>query len=398
MAVWKKILTAADITALGSGSIITGAERTKLNGIETAATADQTGAEIKAAYEAETSAFTDAQFTKLGGIEALADVTDAANVASAGALMDSEVDEDIKTLALPANTTISTFGASLIDDADAGTARGTLGLGTAAITASSAYATSAQGTLAANALPLSGGAMTGAITTNSTFDGVDIAARDAVLTTTTTTANAALPKAGGTMSGAIAMGTLKVTGLGDPSADQDAATKAYVDTAVGDATDNNVNNANLLAKLAALESTSGAGTAEAIVIGASDDDTIVITGNLQVSGSTTTVNTAELTVEDHIITAAFGSANAAAAGTAGLEIATGDTTQLPFVGFVNGAGLTEMVVKAEGNATARPIAIMDFVLNSATAPASGAASAGVGSFFFAQANNTSDGDLYLRVQ
>jgi len=34
-----------------------------------------------------------------------------------------------------------------------------------------------------------------------TVDGVDIAARDAVLTSTTTTANAALPKAGGTMTG-----------------------------------------------------------------------------------------------------------------------------------------------------------------------------------------------------
>jgi hypothetical protein len=33
--------------------------------------------------------------------------------------------------------------------------------------------------------------MTGAITTNSTFDGVDIATRDAILTSTTTTANAA---------------------------------------------------------------------------------------------------------------------------------------------------------------------------------------------------------------
>ena len=41
------------------------------------------------------------------------------------------------------------------------------------------------------ALLRAGGAMTGAITTNSTFDGVDIATRDAVLTTTTNTANAA---------------------------------------------------------------------------------------------------------------------------------------------------------------------------------------------------------------
>ena len=33
-----------------------------------------------------------------------------------------------------------------------------------------------------------------------------------------------------TLSGAIAMGTNKITGMGDPAADQDAATKAYVDT------------------------------------------------------------------------------------------------------------------------------------------------------------------------
>ena len=101
--------------------------------------------------------------TKLDGIEASADVTDTANVTAAGALMDSEVDADIKTLALPASTTISTFGASLVDDADAATARTTLGLGTAATTASTAYATAAQGTLAANALPKAGGTMTGAI-------------------------------------------------------------------------------------------------------------------------------------------------------------------------------------------------------------------------------------------
>jgi len=38
---------------------------------------------------------------------------------------------------------------------------------------------------------------------------------------------------GGTMSGAIAMGTSKITGLGNPSDNQDAATKFYVDNSVG---------------------------------------------------------------------------------------------------------------------------------------------------------------------
>lgn len=73
-------------------------------------------------------AFVDGDKTKLDGIETGADVTDTANVTAAGALMDSEVDADIKTLSLPANTTISTFGASLVDDADAATARTTLGV------------------------------------------------------------------------------------------------------------------------------------------------------------------------------------------------------------------------------------------------------------------------------
>jgi len=41
---------------------------TKLDGVETNATADQTGAQIKTAYQAETNAFTDAQFTKLAGV------------------------------------------------------------------------------------------------------------------------------------------------------------------------------------------------------------------------------------------------------------------------------------------------------------------------------------------
>jgi len=39
-----------------------------------------------------------------------------------------------------------------------------------------------------------------------------------------------LPKSGGTMAGAIAMGTSKITGVGDPTAAQDVSTKNYSDT------------------------------------------------------------------------------------------------------------------------------------------------------------------------
>jgi len=49
-------------------------------------------------------------------------------------------------------------------------------------------------------------------------------------TTITTSIATKLPLAGGTMTGAIAMGTNKITGLGDPTAAQDAATQNYVTT------------------------------------------------------------------------------------------------------------------------------------------------------------------------
>ena len=79
--------------------------------------------------------------TKLDTVETNADVTDTTNVTAAGALMDSEV------------TNLDQVKA--FDSSD--------------------YATAAQGTTADNALPKTGGAMTGAITTNSTFDGRDVA-------------------------------------------------------------------------------------------------------------------------------------------------------------------------------------------------------------------------------
>jgi len=93
-----------------------------------------------AILDATTASYTTALNTKMSGIEASADVTDTANVTAAGALMDSE-------LANPSQ--VKTFS-------------------------SSDYATAAQGTAAGAALPKAGGTMTGAILTNSTFDGRDV--------------------------------------------------------------------------------------------------------------------------------------------------------------------------------------------------------------------------------
>ena len=77
-------------------------------------------------------AFANGDKTKLDAIEASADVTDTTNVTAAGALMDSEVDADIKTLSLPAGTTISTFAKTFLDDADAAAVKSTLGITDAA--------------------------------------------------------------------------------------------------------------------------------------------------------------------------------------------------------------------------------------------------------------------------
>ena len=98
-------------------------------------------------------AFVNGDKTKLDGIEALADVTDATNVTAAGALMDSEVTNLAQVKAF--------------DSAD--------------------YATAAQGTTADAALPKSGGAMTGAITGNQ-----EITGRRPIVSDTNTTINLTL--------------------------------------------------------------------------------------------------------------------------------------------------------------------------------------------------------------
>ena len=96
-------------------------------GITTQQATDITTNNAKISFDSTSS-------TKLAGIETGADVTDTANVTAAGALMDSEVDADIKTLSLPANTTISTFAKTFLDDADAAAVRATIGAGTSSTT------------------------------------------------------------------------------------------------------------------------------------------------------------------------------------------------------------------------------------------------------------------------
>ena len=64
-----------------------------------------------------------------------------------------------------------------------------------------------------------------------------------------------------------------------------------------------------------------------VTLGSDTNDTITIKGNLQVDGTTTTINSTELTVDDLNIIVASGAANSAAANGAGLTIDTGEASE-----------------------------------------------------------------------
>ncbi len=138
-------LPAASSTAWG---VMTDEDKAKIDAIEASATADQTGAEIKTAYEAEadTNAFTDTEKTKLSGI-----ATSANNYAISADLLDEDdfatnsdtkaasqqsikayVDNEVSNLVDSAPSTLNTLNelaAALGDDSNyAATVTTSLGL------------------------------------------------------------------------------------------------------------------------------------------------------------------------------------------------------------------------------------------------------------------------------
>ena len=98
----------------------------------------------------------------------------------------------------------------------------------AALSNDASYSTTITTALATK-LPLAGGTMTGAIamgTSKITGVGDPTLAQDV---STKAYSDLKLPLTGGTLSGALAMGTNKITGLGTPTVSTDAATKDYAD-------------------------------------------------------------------------------------------------------------------------------------------------------------------------
>ena len=213
--------------------------------------------------------------------------------------------------------------------------------------------------------------LSGNVNVGGTVDGVDIAARDAVLTSTTTTANAALPKAGGTMTGDVLYGDnvkakfgtssdLEIYHNGTNSYIDDAGEGSlfirsgttYIQNAAGTKTSivTNAgagqtlyhNNTQKFQTTATGIDVTGTATMDGLTVdgnitttgyiagpatltidpaGVGDNTgTVVIAGNLQIDGTTTTINSTTLTIDDKNIVLASGSANAAAANGAGITV------------------------------------------------------------------------------
>jgi len=255
--------------------------------------------------------------SKLDGIEASADVTDTANVTSAGALMDSEVTSlsGIKTLTVPDSTTISSFGASLVDDADAAAARTTLGVDAAGtdnstdvtlagtpdyITISGQTITRNQIDLTADVtgdLPISEGG-TGASTAAAARSNLGV---DAAGTDNSTDVTLAGSRDYITISGQeITVGQIDIS---------DDTNLAVSDTSGQTGIDMSLTGDTLSATV------SGLGTGATVQFA-----NLTVSGDLTVSGTTTSINSTNLDVTDKLIAINRGGSTAASADGGGLFI------------------------------------------------------------------------------
>ena len=146
--------------------------------------------------------------------------------------------------------------------------------------------------------------------------------------TTATTAAASiggkLDKTGGTMTGVIAMSTNKITGMGDPTAAQDAATKTYVDNQVGVVSASSTS-AAASATAAAASATAASGSQSAAATSATNASTSA--GAAATSATTAAASqSAAATSATNSATSATNAATSAAASAASATTSTNQAT------------------------------------------------------------------------
>ena len=153
-------------------------------------------------------------------------------------------------------------------------------------------------------------------------------------------------------------------------------------------TNNNVNVSNLEARLPQITNSVTIGDATDVTVTTSGD--FVVTGDLTVNGDTTTLNVANLLVEDKVIEVATGTGggtNSGASG-AGLQVNTGNSTQEPTIKWNNVNSIEQWALQYSANANSLPIATVQ--VETTTGSPSGLLE--YGGFL---AYNSADGDLYF---
>jgi hypothetical protein len=187
-------------------------------------------------------------------------------------------------------------------------------------------------------------------------------------TTMTNALAAKLSLSGGTMTGAIAMGTNKITGLGDPTSAQDAATKNYIDTQTTSAAAS-ATAAALSASAAATSATSAATSATS----AANSYTAVVgltgAGILRDMGTITETDTTSTTYLNIATVAASAANSASAAATSATSAAASATAAA-----TSATNAATSATSAANSATAAATSATS-AANSATAAANSAVAA-----------------------
>ena len=229
-------VTLPEVAAGGDSGFMTGGDKTKLDNIApgaqvnvatnlgyttgTRALTSSTGTDVilpEVTAGGDSGFMTGGDKTKLNNIEASADVTDATNVAAAGAVMEGDTTTANMSFVVDEDNMASNFKQS---------------------TYSAILTLSQLSVVTASKPPWAGGTMTGDIDMSSqkiTSLGTPTATGDAATKNYVDTSSGNtnyVAVTGDAMTGELAMGSNKINGLGAPT-DTDASTKKYVDEIAG---------------------------------------------------------------------------------------------------------------------------------------------------------------------